>query len=174
MSTPLNPQQTETQHKDLARLLFAVPGINAYAVLDGASNPALLGHLQADQPEFVCLYRGELAPDVAKCAPYLVCLVQGTPFAQWIIDNCLGKHWGIFALSRTELRELRQHFRKFNMVYDSEGNRSLLFRYYDPRVLRIFLPSCDKKQKAEFYGPVDAFFAEAEGGVGHLRFDRIV
>ena len=174
MTNPLNPQQSEAQRQDLARLLFAVPDINAYAVLDGASNPALLDHLQADQPEFVCLYRGELAPDVAKCAPYLIRLVQGTPFAQWIIDNCLGKHWGIFALSRADQRGLRQHFRKFNMVYDPDGNRSLLFRYYDPRVLRIFLPSCDKKQMAEFFGPVDAFFAEAEGGDGYLRFDRTV
>ncbi|PZN70089.1 MAG: DUF4123 domain-containing protein [Candidatus Methylumidiphilus alinenensis] len=174
MSTPLNPQQTEAQQKDLARLLFADPGSNAYAVLDGASNPALLGRLHADQPEFVCLYRGELAPDVAKCAPYLVRLEQGKPFALWVIANCLGKHWGIFALSRADLRGLRQHFRKFNMVYDPEGNRPLLFRYYDPRVLRIFLPSCNKKQQAEFYGPVDAFFAEAEDGKGHLRFDRIV
>ncbi len=172
MPKPPSPQQTETQRQDLARQLFADPASKAYAVLDGASNPALLGHLYGDQPEFACLYRGELKPDIAECAPYLVRLGQDTPFAQWIMGNCLGKHWGIFALSRADLRELRQHFRKFNMVYDPDSNRPLLFRYYDPRVLRVFLPTCDAKQMAEFFGPVDAFFAEAEGGDGHLRFDR--
>ena len=174
MNNPNSPQQSETQRQDLARQLFANPAHQVYAVLDGASNPALLGRLQREQPEFICLYRGELAPDLAECAPYLVRLEQGTPFAQWIITNSLGKHWGIFVLSRADLRELRQHFRKFNMVYDPEGNRPLLFRYYDPRVLRIFLPSCDKKQQAEFFGPVDAYFAETEGGESHIRFDRSV
>ena len=174
MNNPNSPPQTEPRRQDLARQLFANPAHKVYAVLDGASNPALLGRLQRERPEFICLYRGELAPDLAECAPYLVRLEQGTPFAQWIITNSLGKHWGIFAQSRADLRELRQHFRKFNMVYDPDGNRPLLFRDYDPRVLRIFLPSCDKKQQAEFFGPVDAYFAETEGGESHIRFDRSV
>ncbi len=175
MPNSSNIQTQAIRHQGLSRQLFADSKLNAYAVLDGASNPALLDHLyDGEQPEFACLYSGELAPDIAECAPYLVRLMQATPFAQWIVDNCPGKHWGIFVLSRADLRELRQHFRKFNMVYDPEGNRPLLFRYYDPRVLRIFLPSCDKKQQAEFFGPVDAYFAETEGGESHLRFDRPV
>ena len=157
----------------MARQLFADPKLNAYAVLDGASNPALLDHLyDGERPEFACLYRGELEPDMAECAPYLVRLEPDSPFTLWAIGNCLGKHWGIFALSRADLRGLLQHLRKHNMVYDGETNLPLLFRYYDPRVLRKFFPMSDLEQMADFFGPVEVLFAEAEDGEGHLRFDR--
>jgi hypothetical protein len=165
-------QHQAIRHEDLALQLFADPKLNAYAVLDGASNPALLDHLyDGERPGFACLYRGELEPDIAECAPYLARLEQGKPFTQWVIGNCLGNHWCIFALSRSDLRGLLQHFRKHTMVYDF-NNRPLLFRYYDPRVLRKFLPLCDLEQMADFFGPVEVFFAEAEDGEGHLRFDR--
>ncbi len=167
-----NIQTQAIRHQDLGRQLFADSKLNAYAVLDGASNPALLDHLYAaERPEFACLYRGELEPDLAECAPYLVRLEADSPFTQWVIGNCLGQYWGIIALSRADLQAMLQHLRKLNMVYDPD-NRPLLFRYYDPRVLLEFLPLCDIGQLTDFYGPVEAFFAEAEDGENHLRFDR--
>ena len=169
-----NIQTQAIRHQDLARQLFTDRKFNAYAVLDGASNPALLDHLYAaERPEFACLYRGELEPDLAECAPYLVRVEADLPFTQWVIGNCLGQNWGIFALSRADLQAMLQHLRKHNMVYDPD-NRPLLFRYYDPRVLREFLPICDDGQATQFFGPVEAFFAEAEDGASHLRFDRPV
>ncbi|MEI7869946.1 MAG: DUF4123 domain-containing protein [Candidatus Methylumidiphilus sp.] len=175
MPNPSNIQTQAIRQQDLARQLFADPKLNAYAVLDGASNPALLDHLyDGERPEFACLYRGELEPDMAECAPYLARLDPDSPFTQWAIDNCLGNHWGIFALSRADLHGLLQHFRKHNMFYDGETNLPFLFRYYDPRVLRVFLPTCSEEKIADIFGPVEAFFAEAEDGEGHLRFDRPV
>ena len=169
-----NIQTQAIRYQNLARQLFVDSKLNAYAVLDGASNPALLDHLYAgERPEFACLYRGDLEPDIAECAPYLARLEQNSPFTQWLNAHCLGQHWGIFALSRADLPTLLQHLRKHNMVYDP-NNRPLLFRYYDPRVLREFLPLCDSGQLTEFFGPVEAFFAEADDGENHLRFDRPV
>ena len=160
------------RHPDLPRHLFAEAKYHSYAVLDGAANPDLIDHLyDGERPAFACLYRGELEPDMAECAPYLVRLEQGSPFTQWLIDHCLGKHWGILALSRASLPELLLHFRKHSMIYDLD-NRPLLFRYYDPRVLRDYLPECDREELQEFFGPVAAYFAEAEDGEFHLRFDR--
>lgn len=162
----------ETLRQSLTRQLFAEPGLSAYVVLDGAANPALLDHLYGDQPEFACLYRGELEPDIAECAPYLVRLVPDAPFTQWVTGQAWGNHWGIFAVAEGDLRALRQHFRKLNIVYDPESHKPLLFRYYDPRVLRVFLPTCDAGQLAEFFGPVRTFFAEAGDGAGLARFYR--
>ncbi|MDD5033742.1 MAG: DUF4123 domain-containing protein [Methylococcaceae bacterium] len=167
-----SPQQVEALRRNLARALFSDPKLNAYAVLDGAANPALLDHLYDEQPEFVCLYRGELEPDIAECAPYLAKLEPGTAFCDWLIGNGWGNHWGIFALSRADIRTLRQHLRKLNRVYEPESHKPLLFRYYDPRVLRIFLPTCDEEQTAEFFGPVEAFFADAEDGEKISHFYR--
>jgi hypothetical protein len=161
-----------TPVRDLLRELFIDPRLNAYAVLDGASNLALLSHLHRERPEFECLYFGELAPDVAACAPYLVRLQPKTAFCEWAVNQCRGGHPGIFALSPTDIRGMRHHFRKLNMVYDPATQRPLLFRYYDPRVLRAFLPTCDKTQSAEFFGPVQAYFAETLDGAEWLRFYR--
>lgn len=156
----------------LARQLFADSAATAYVVLDGASNPVLLDRLYGDQPEFDCLYRGELEPDIAECAPYLARLEAGTPFADWIIGTGWGRHWGIFAVANCDLRSLRQHLRKLNMVYDPESHKPLLFRYYDPRVLNIFLPTCDAGQTETFFGPVSTFLAETQDGGGLTRFSR--
>lgn len=157
---PIPPETAEALRQSLARHLFGDPRLAAYAVLDGASNPALLDRLYGERPEFACLYRGELAPDIAECAPYLVRLEPDAPFTHWVTGRGWGEHWGIFAQADCDLRGLRQHLRKLNMVYDPETHKPLLFRYYDPRVLRIFLPTCDAGQLAAFFGPVRAYFAE--------------
>ena len=161
----------EALRQNLFRELFSDPKYQAYAILDGASNPALLDHLYDDQPEFACLYRGELEPDIAECAPYLTRLEANTPFTQWALSGW-GKHWGIFALAECDFRILHRHLRSLNRVYDPESHKPLLFRYYDPRVLNVFLPTCDEEQSAKFFGPVQAYFAETEGEEDLARFYR--
>ncbi|MGB2822832.1 MAG: DUF4123 domain-containing protein [Phycisphaerae bacterium] len=150
--------------------LFARPDVNVYAVLDGASVEGLLGRLGEHQPEYYCLYREELTADMAEVAPYVVALEAGTPFTDWVIENGWGKHWGIFALSKENGRAMRQHFRKFVMVESPEGE-PLYFRFYDPRVLREFLPTCTAAELAELFGPVTSYVLEAEDPDIALRFE---
>src|SRR5215468_3484951 len=88
--------------------------LNAFAVLDGAAAPDLLDQLYGDpRPEFICLYRGDLEPDIAEIAPYLVRLEPGHPFTDWLLAEGWGKHWGIFAVSAAGLKTIRTHLRKF-------------------------------------------------------------
>ena len=47
------------------------------------------------------------------------------------------------------------------MVYDPQG-KPLYFRYYDPRVLRIYLPTCKESELKTVFGPVNSFYAEGE------------
>jgi hypothetical protein len=44
----------------------------------------------------------------------------------------------------------------------TEDDQQLYFRFYDPRVLRIFLPTCDENQLREFFGPIEQFICEDE------------
>lgn len=153
----------------ISKALFADRDLNVYAVLDGASVEDLLDRLYDEEPEFICLYRGELAPDMAAVAPYLVRLENGSAFARWVVEQGWGGHWGIFALTGADLRTMRQHFRRLLQVYDENG-KPLLFRYYDPRVLRVYLPTCNAEETAEFFGPVSCFAAEGEDPTVLLRF----
>ena len=155
--------------QSVSSILFREPGTNVFAVLDGASIPDLLDHLYANpRPEFECLYTGELEPDLAETAPYLVRIAEESEFTSWLLGQGWGKHWGIFILTQADFKTLRKHLRRFLIVYDSDA-RSLYFRYYDPRVLRTYLPTCNQGELAEFFGPVAAFVLEDEPPAAALR-----
>lgn len=141
-----------------------------YALLDGAVNPKLLDYLYRCQPPFECLFRGELKPDMAQVAPYLALFEPGSEFASWVLAQGWGKHWGVLAVSATSLAEMRRHFRRFLTVHTEEG-KPLYFRFYDPRVLRVYLPTCSAKELEEFFGPVQAFLIEGESAEQFVRFE---
>lgn len=147
--------------KSVADIVFSEEAMNVFAILDGASIPDLLQSFHRHQPECVCLYRGELKPDIASVAPYLVHLQAGTPFVDWLIRNGWGQHWGVFVLAESNLVSMRKHFRKFLRVHNDQG-KPLLFRYYDPRVLRVYLPTCNSEELATMFGPIDGYRLEDE------------
>jgi hypothetical protein len=153
----------------LNKYLFPQERINAYAIIDGAMSPDLLDKLYGLRPEFECLLRGEMGADMAEVAPYLVRLDYQTEFARWVTEKGWGEHCCIFALSRVNFREMRNHFRRLLVVYDTEG-RPLHFRYYDPRVLRVYLPTCNAEELATFFGEVACFLLEDESEETMLRF----
>jgi hypothetical protein len=145
--------------ESIDQYLFKEQDANVFAVLDGASVPGLLDKLYGLFPNFCCLFRGELQPDMAEVAPYLVQLEQGTEFTNWIISQGWGNHWGIFAAAEADFRRMRSHFRSFLIVYDETG-RPLRFRYYDPRVLRTYLSTCRADELAIVFGPVTSYIVE--------------
>ena len=144
----------------LEEILFS-QRTRSYAVLDGASVPDLPMKLFEMNPPRYCLLTGELEPDMAEVAPYLVRLYPRTPFTEWVLKECWRKHWGIFAHSRKTLNEMRKHFRSLVTVYDEKGN-PMMFRFYDPRVLPRFLPTCKPAELKILFGDVESFFAESE------------
>jgi len=135
--------------------------MHTFVILDGAVIPTLLDRLYGERPEFICLYRGELEPDIAEVAPYLVRLEPDTAFTDWVLGRGWGHHWGIFALARPGLKVMRTHFRRFLKVKDPDG-KQLLFRYYDPRVLRAYLPTCTAEELQALFGPVQRYCLEAQ------------
>ncbi len=132
---------------------------HTYAILDGASVPDLPNKLYEMSPSNVCLYQGELSPDLVYVAPYLVHLSPGTPFTDWLLTESWGKHWGIFVQSPVSLTGMRKHFRLLLTVYDDQGN-PMLFRYYDPRVLPAFLKTCKQDELETIFGQVRHYFTE--------------
>lgn len=156
--------QTELINEEVFR-----EGAGTFAVLDGASVPGLLDRLNECRPEFECLFAGDVKPDLAQVAPYLVKIVPGTEFADWVLSKGWGNHWGIFAIAEADLRTMRGHFRRFLTVHDESG-KPLLFRYYDPRVLRVYLPTCNAAELADIFGPVVCYVLEGEAPKTALRF----
>ena len=138
--------------------------IRTFAILDGASVPDLQMRIYEMRPPHYCLFRGELKPDMAEVAPYVVQLVPGAPFTDWVLaGENFGKHRGIFAQSLHSIKEMRRHFRALVTVNDEQGT-PMYFRFYDPRVLRNFLPTCNPDELKTFFGKVETFFAEDKQG----------
>jgi hypothetical protein len=155
--------------KVIHKLWAAREGAHVFAILDAARDKRIYSLLLGLKSGFCCLYRGEMAQRLAHVAPYLVELDQGSAFTREIIGSGWGDSWGIYLNAPASLRELRKHFRQFLTVYDESAN-SLYFRYYDPRVLRAFLPTCDVNQLTALFGPVTSYFVEADEGVFLIQY----
>jgi hypothetical protein len=144
-----------------------------YTILDAARDEQICPAILNSDSEYICLYRGDQAIDLADVAPYLVKLERGDSFTNWLLRHGWGKSWGIFLASDAPFNELRQHFRTFLMVYDDKG-KPLYFRYYDPRVLRVYLPTCNESELEAVFGPVTQFIVEDDEGNAMMRYFRLV
>jgi hypothetical protein len=102
-------------------------------------------------------------------APYLMHLEYGDRRSRHFLEQAWGNSWGIFLKCDERLQTLRRHLRGFLKVRDSNGNK-LLFRYYDPRVLRLYLPSCFSDELRIFFGPIERIWTEGETAETMLEF----
>ena len=161
-----------TIERVISHLFQGVEGsspLETYAILDAARDDLIYPKLAPFGPEDLCLYRGDKAIELAAVAPYLVNLQRDDSFTQWLLVNGWGKSWGIFLQSSASFEELHRHFRKFLMAHDEEGT-PLYFRYYDPRVLRVYLPTCNPSELRILFGPVDHYWVEGREETRLIQF----
>lgn len=139
---------------------FSFERFNTYAVIDGASVAGLMEALTRNKPEYCCLFSGKLSPELVQTAPYLIKLNYKSPIVEWLFDGW-GNHYGIYAIIPENLHfnDVRKHFRSF-LIVKSPDNKPLFFRYYDPRVLRMILPSSSGKQIHQIFGPTKLYILE--------------
>lgn len=153
----------------LREQLFQGPELSTFAVLDGARVEKLLRAIGTHQAEGACLFAGKLDPSVARTAPYVVRLERDASFTAWLLERGWGKSYGIFLRAHGTLDELRKHLKRFLLVAGPDGKR-LYFRYYDPRVLRLYLPTCNAEETRTIFGPVSSYAMESADGRELLRF----
>jgi hypothetical protein len=149
--------------------LFTGETAFVYAILDGASVYDLPQTLQRSNAEYECLFPGRLEPDMEAVAPYLVKLEPDSELAAQIVERGWGEHWGVFAHSDADMLEMRLHLRPLLIVRHPDGNR-VRFRYYDPRVMRLFLPTCTTEELETMFGPIQSYLLEDEDPNHMLRF----
>lgn len=145
----------------------------AFAVLDAARDAAIRPALETSDCPWCCLYRGEAARTLADAAPYLVELDFRSRYTPWLLAQAWGKSWGVFLNTGADadLAALRQHLRKLVMARLPDG-KLVYFRFYDPRVLRVYLPTCTPEELKYFFGPISRFLLEDEDGEAALTFHR--
>lgn len=145
--------------------------LGVWAILDCARDPKIYLALLESKLEFRCLYSGRLPRELEMVAPQLVELSPASRLTTRWLNEGWGQSWGVF-LKIQDASNLRHHLRKFLKVrLEHEG--PFVFRYYDPRVLRVYLPTCTADELQQFLGPVSAFLMEGADGSNLVGFTRV-
>jgi hypothetical protein len=161
-------QSRETTLEELGNL--AEKGF-VYVVLDACDAPAVPPKARSlGEERALSLYNGTAQEEYWSFAPYLC---QADPqLLGWIRDSLWEEPWGIIALAKVDFAAMRSHFRKF-LIVKSPEDEEWYFRFYDPRVLPVFLESSNEEELKEFFGPIQAF-AVASPESEKLRLMRAV
>jgi pSer/pThr/pTyr-binding forkhead associated (FHA) protein len=162
---PLAPAVPQLRLPDLLRKDFQP----LYALLDASREPSVLKVILESKEEHQSLYEGAQGAQLAHFAPYLIRIPPKSGLLDTLIHQAWSKSWGVFLTSDKPLKDLRTHFRHFLTVKLPDGQQ-VYFRYYDPRVLRLFLPTCLPDESAQFFGPVKQFLIEADAPNLALHF----
>lgn len=120
--------------------------LNIYAIIDGAACPELRFKIYDWEPQSACLWSGKLAPDLQEVAPYLVLLDRDSTFTDWLITQGWDNNWNIFVTSELDFKAFRKQIRKLLLVKSPEG-QNMVFRFYDPRVIKEFYKIITPEQK---------------------------
>ncbi len=169
------PDEPVTVASDLAAL--AIPAVTTpqerllplmrrdlqplYAILDAARDIRILALLVTYREECQSLYEGQQGAELAQVAPYLVRLAPDSKLLEALVKEGWGKSWGVYFTCTSEFQEVRRHLRHFLQVKLPDGEQ-VYFRYYDPRVMRIFLPTCVPQEATQFFGPIKRYVLEGE------------
>ena len=142
-----------------------------YGVVDGAQDWELAYEAQClFGQEIRSLFQGDSAASVANVAPYLVPIDPKSNYLHhWAAR--VGKNAGILLTTAASVDQLHAHLRKLFIITDETG-QEFFFRFYDPRVVRVFLPACTPAELAEFFGPIQWLFLEGPEPQAWLRFQK--
>jgi len=132
-----------------------------FAVLDAARDPRIRWLIVRSQEQYESLYEGTEGRALEDSGPYLVRLPPDSQLLEPLIREGWGHSWGVYLTCLREFRDVRRQLRRLLMVKIPDGRR-VYFRFYDPRILRVFLPTCTPVEANAFYGPVGHYLMESE------------
>jgi hypothetical protein len=145
----------ELRSGTLANLQRFAESHHLYAILDAYDSPSVPAKVkEIGKDRGVCLFTGDAETKYWGLAPYLVAVDRS--LLDWMMQTVWKAPWGVFLLSKIALDGLREHFRRFLMVRLPDGER-WYFRFYDPRILNVYLSNCEPLELQQFFGPVRAF-----------------
>ncbi|WP_169978645.1 DUF4123 domain-containing protein [Tautonia rosea] len=157
---PHSPSQKSLLPRSPLEILQSQPH-PLFAILDAARDPLIPALLNSCPERNQSLYEGPLADQLVESAPSLISLPTESRFLNTLLTEGWGKSWGIALSTTSPFDDLRKHLRRF-LTIEREGSEQVLFRFYDPRVLNIFLPTCTPDELLQFFGPIQWIVVEGD------------
>jgi len=144
-----------------------VGGQPSWAVLDAARDYVRIALSRMFAPEHESLFDGDRAARMDHVAPHLFAADPEGRVALLAVSGLPPGEAGLLVDAPVSFAELRRHLRRFLTVVRQRDGKQVLFRYYDPRVLRVFLPVCTPDELRQFFGPLTAIHCQTEDP-GHV------
>lgn len=147
-------RQRDISSEQLAQL---ADGGYVFAIVDACVDHELVMHKAYNEmgaPQAISLFQGTYMESYDAAAPYLFHVDREV--LEWIPANLDQSRWGIFLLTKEPQEVLVPHLQRFLMVVLPDGRKGY-FRYYDPRILRAYLPTCQPGELQSFFSAVRGF-----------------
>lgn len=142
-----------------------------YAVLDLAADPGLNAHVQRLEPEGAsCLFEGRLDPRLKAVSPHVVELGADDPLSKLWRGRGWGQSWGVLISSTASLPVVRRRLRRFTLARLPDGVGPVLFRFWDPRVFRTWMPLVEAADLGGWFTDIERWIVETDDGAGSLRY----
>ncbi|PPD18744.1 MAG: hypothetical protein CTY18_10720 [Methylomonas sp.] len=138
-----------------------------FAIVDAAQASKaifnLLNHASQRHTKKAALFEGERAQELASVAPYLVQLsLAEQALLSQLVEQGWQQNWAIYFSYPNRFDNALNKLR-LNLPVKSKDEIGL-FRFYDPRVFRLYVPSFDAQQLREFFGAISQFWLPPETG----------
>lgn len=162
----------DEEEGELAELLFRFAERDRgelFAILDAARTDEVLAQLAKAEVQYESLFRGQEEEQLFDVSPFLIVCKEETELYAWLTSEGWGQSVGIFFTSSDSFENLFTHFQRFLLVQE-EGGGEMYFRFYDSRVLRVYLPTCTTQEIRTLFGNVSRFMMESEDGKSILSF----
>lgn len=143
-----------------------------YVILDAARMDEKIESAFQKNRDHLCLFSGKGEEYLKSVSPYLFSFTDKSEISNFLIEEGIGNSWGVFFHSRNSFSEIFKHLQNLLVVKTADG-KEMYFRFYDPRVLRVFLPVAYKEQLKEFFGPIEYFICEDEDPEFMLIFSLV-
>ncbi|MFT6605715.1 MAG: hypothetical protein ACJA2X_000891 [Halocynthiibacter sp.] len=153
--SPQNAAQSERAKMPSAR----------YAVIDLAVAETLRAALTDKRRDGIePLFSRNFARKLLEVGPWLVRLSQAPDIETMLAEIGDELPWGYYVQSPVDILTLRKSLRRYNQAQIPNPPREVLFRYWDPRVMGVFLNITTDFQRERLFDWIDAFEV---AGVSH-------
>lgn len=104
-----------------------------------------------------------------RTAPNIVRLDAASVFKDAWLQEGWSQRWGILCYAPELPSEVSWRFRNFLQAM-LPVRRVALFRFYDPRIWRVYLPTCNADALTQWFRTIEEFIAETADGKGMIRY----
>lgn len=143
-----------------------------YAVLDAARDYSAVAMARIVSPHYQSLFEGDRGERLDDVAAHLFQADDRGNVARITLCGAAPGEFGVFLESRADFVTIRKHLRRRLSVIRERDGKRVFFRFYDPRVMRSFLPACAVDEAAAFLGPIDIVRVQDEEPGFVLTFER--